>query len=71
MVHVFTDNGREWFVCFGGSGSEPGRFLRPNAVAWISDEQIAVLDAGNSRVQILTMEVRVVKPYISMQLFWN
>ncbi|HET6602615.1 MAG TPA: phytase [Xanthomonadaceae bacterium] len=36
---------------FGGSGTEPGRFLRPNGV-FVADDHVFVVDRDNRRVQV-------------------
>lgn len=59
-IQIFADLGRVFTCVFGKPGAELGELVQPGAVDWIMMEAVAVLDAGNSRVQIFTTEVRVV-----------
>ena len=52
-VQIFTEMGREFWCVWGKAGPEPGHLLHPCAVAWVGDEQLAVVERGsNCRVQI-------------------
>jgi len=42
--------------CWGGPGTEPGRFNRPRALALGRDGLLYVADAGNHRIQVFTRD---------------
>lgn len=54
-IQKFTSDGR-FILQWGGHGSEPGRFLRPQGLALDEDEHIWVADACNHRIQVFDAE---------------
>jgi DNA-binding beta-propeller fold protein YncE len=54
-IQKFTPEGRflrEW----GGHGSEPGQFMRPQGLALDEEDHVWVADAGNHRIQVFDGE---------------
>ena len=54
-VQKFSADGR-FLASFGGTGSEPGRFIVPHDIAMDSLGRLFVADRDNNRVQILDQE---------------
>jgi NHL repeat len=54
-IQKFSSSG-EFLLQWGGHGSEPGQFLRPQNLAIDDDDQIWVADACNHRIQIFDSE---------------
>jgi DNA-binding beta-propeller fold protein YncE len=50
-VQKFSPNG-EFLMQWGGHGSEPGQFRRPQAIAIDERDQVWVADACNHRIQV-------------------
>ena len=53
-VQCFTPEGNYLFG-IGGTGNEAGRFARPHGMAFDSHGHLYVCDAGNQRIQKLTV----------------
>jgi DNA-binding beta-propeller fold protein YncE len=59
-IHKVTADGQqvaEW----GGHGSEPGQFSRPQALAFDADEHLWVADACNHRIQVFDTSGKLLK----------
>jgi DNA-binding beta-propeller fold protein YncE len=59
-VQKFTAKGkfiRQW----GGHGSEPGQFIRPQKLAFDEDEHLWVADACNHRIQVFDTEGKLLR----------
>ena len=54
-IQKFSSSG-EFLLQWGGHGSEPGQFLRPQNLAIDDDDQIWVADACNHRIQVFDSE---------------
>lgn len=50
-IQKFDPDGR-FLTQWGGTGSEPGRFLRPQSLLMSGEDLLAIADAGNHRIQI-------------------
>ncbi|MBN2022988.1 MAG: hypothetical protein JW809_09350 [Pirellulales bacterium] len=50
-----------YLLYWGGHGSEPGQFLRPQNMAIDEDDHIWVTDAGNHRIQIFDTEGKLLR----------
>lgn len=48
-------------VQWGGAGTEPGRFSRPQCLALDEEENLWVADSGNHRIQVFDREGRLLK----------
>jgi DNA-binding beta-propeller fold protein YncE len=59
-IHKLTPDGQqvaEW----GGHGTEPGRFQRPQSLAFDADEHLWVADACNHRIQVFDTSGKLLK----------
>ncbi|HWE35387.1 MAG TPA: 6-bladed beta-propeller [Isosphaeraceae bacterium] len=50
-IQVFSPQGK-WLRQWGGQGSEPGRLLRPRALAMDDEDRLYVADSCNHRIQV-------------------
>ena len=61
-IQKFTRDG-EFLLQWGGHGSEPGQFARPQSLAIDEDDRIWVVDACNHRIQIFDTEGKLLKTW--------
>lgn len=59
-IHKFSPTG-EFLLQWGGHGSEPGQFLRPQNIQLDRDGQLWVVDACNHRIQIFDAQGNLVR----------
>ena len=59
-IQKFTRDG-EFLLQWGGHGSEPGQFARPQSLAIDEQDRIWVVDACNHRIQVFDTEGKLVK----------
>lgn len=59
-IQKFSPEGR-WLLTWGGHGSEPGRFLRPQKMAIDPEDRIWVADACNHRIQVFDTQGRLLR----------
>jgi DNA-binding beta-propeller fold protein YncE len=59
-IQKFAPDGR-FLLQWGGHGSEPGRFRRPQNLAVDEEDQVWVADACNHRIQVFSCEGELVK----------
>jgi hypothetical protein len=59
-IQKFTPEGK-FILQWGGHGSEPGQFIRPQKMAVDKDDRIWVADACNHRIQVFNSEGRLLK----------
>jgi sugar lactone lactonase YvrE len=53
-IHKFSPDG-QFLLQWGGHGSEPGQFLRPQTIELAEDGRLWVVDACNHRIQIFDL----------------
>ncbi|HVT26554.1 MAG TPA: NHL repeat-containing protein [Lacipirellulaceae bacterium] len=58
-IHKLSPKG-EFVKQWGGHGSEPGQFLRPQHIEFDADEKLWVADACNHRIQVFDREGKLV-----------
>jgi DNA-binding beta-propeller fold protein YncE len=61
-VQKFSSDGK-FILQWGGHGSEPGQFIRPQKMAIDSDNHIWVADACNHRIQVFDSEGKFLKTW--------
>ena len=54
-VSIFSDTGK-LMKRFGGLGSEPGMFNSPLGIAVRLFKELVIVDSGNKRIQIFTLD---------------
>ena len=54
-VAIFSKEGRLLFR-FGGKGSDQGQFLGPKGIAVRLSKELVVVDSGNHRIQIFSLD---------------
>ena len=59
-IQKFSPDG-EFILQWGGHGSEPGRFIRPQNMAIDAEDNIWVADACNHRIQVFDTEGNLIK----------
>jgi len=59
-IQKFTPEGK-FILQWGGHGSEPGQFIRPQKMAVDSDDHIWVADACNHRIQVFDSEGKLLQ----------
>jgi streptogramin lyase len=59
-IQKFTPEG-EFILQWGGHGSEPGQFIRPQKMAVDSDDHIWVADACNHRIQVFDSQGKLLQ----------
>ena len=59
-VQKFTPDGK-FILQWGGHGSEPGQFIRPQKMAFDENDRLWVTDACNHRIQVFDTEGRLLK----------
>jgi sugar lactone lactonase YvrE len=59
-IQKFTSDGR-FLLQWGGHGSEPGQFARPQSMALDEDENLWVTDACNHRIQVFDRQGKLLK----------
>src|SRR5205823_1508442 len=68
-VVKFDRRGR-FIAAVGGRGSRPGRLNAPHSIATDASGNVYVADGGNSRVQVLTNDLRPIAAYHGMGAPW-
>ena len=48
---------------WGGHGSEPGQFVRPQKIVFDADDHLWVTDAGNHRIQVFDTQGKLLKSW--------
>ncbi len=61
-VQKFSPRG-EFILQWGGHGSEPGRFIRPQKMAVDAEDHIWVADACNHRIQVFDSQGKLLKTW--------
>jgi len=61
-IQKFTADG-EFLLQWGGHGSAPGEFLRPQGLVMDEEDQIWVADACNHRIQVFDTQGRLLKHF--------
>jgi streptogramin lyase len=61
-IQKFSPEGK-FLLEWGGHGSEPGQFVRPQSMAIDEDDRIWVADACNHRIQVFDVQGRLVKTW--------
>ena len=63
-IQKFAPDGH-FLLQWGGHGSEPGQFIRPQKMAFDEHDQLYVTDAGNHRVQVFDTNGKLLKYWAS------
>ena len=61
-IQKFTPDGR-FLLQWGGHGSAPGQFARPQKIIFDADDHLWVTDAGNHRIQVFDTEGKLLKSW--------
>ena len=61
-IQVFSPGGK-WLRQWGGHGSAPGEFLRPQALAIDEDDHIYVADSCNNRIQVFDTDGKLLRSW--------
>ncbi|HAB17166.1 MAG TPA: peptidase [Verrucomicrobiota bacterium] len=57
-IHKYNKDGK-WLKCWGGTGTEPGKFKTPHGLAWDNRKnQLCVCDRANARLQYFDADGR-------------
>lgn len=59
-IQKFTADG-QFLLQWGGHGSEPGQFLRPQSIALDEEDRLWVADAGNHRIQVFDSQGKLLQ----------
>ena len=61
-IQKFAPDGR-FLLQWGGHGSEPGQFVRPQKIVFDADDHLWVTDAGNHRIQVFDTAGKLLKSW--------
>ena len=61
-IQKFAPDGR-FLLQWGGHGSEPGQFVRPQKIVFDADDHLWVTDAGNHRIQVFDTQGKLLKSW--------
>jgi DNA-binding beta-propeller fold protein YncE len=61
-IQKFTREGK-FLLQWGGHGSEPGQFIRPQKILFDEDEHLWVTDACNHRIQVFDTEGKLLQSW--------
>ena len=61
-IQKFTPDGK-FLLQWGGHGSDPGQFVRPQKIVFDADDHLWVTDAGNHRIQVFDTQGKLLKSW--------
>ena len=62
-IQKFMPDGRRCLLQWGGHGSAPGQFVRPQKIVFDADDHLWVTDAGNHRIQVFDTAGKLLKSW--------
>ncbi len=60
-IQKFKPDGRTFMLQWGGHGTEPGQFIRPQKIVFDERDHLWVTDAGNHRIQVFDTQGKLLK----------